>query len=382
MPLYRRHLRTCAVHALNLPARAVRFWNGCRCPIWLSGRVGNTVYDRHSLNLTDWKEAQAYLAALDVAGKNTAVHGERLQTCVDLFLATHALAVTPRVLQQHRLLLGRLTDYCAGQGLFFVRELTVDALERFKVQGLPSTANRFNMVAKLKTFLRHAFRVGWITENLAGRVLGVQSTYAPGEPFEEEEIIRLLDGATALRPAEAGYGRLPATFRLMLEFALATGMRAGDVCRYDPRRCTKGQVLWVYSFEAQKQKKNRRQRTMEAFLPERLKVAIDDAEWFSTRLPFSYGDFADPHYLATAMYRLMHDIGERVGVADARPHRLRDTFAVRKLLAGCSIDDLAHLLHHASPAVTLAHYARWTTGRARRLESIAAQSLVDTQGNG
>lgn len=380
MPLFRRHLKTCAVHKLQLPARARRFWNGCECPVWLSGRVGNVTYDRHSLNLTDWKEALAYVAALDAAGKNVVVHGERLQTCKELFLASHGLTVTPRVLQQHELLLGRLTDYCATRGVFFVRELNVDVLERFKIEGLPSTANKFNQIAKLKTFLRHAFRLGWITENLADRVLGVQTDYLPGVPFEEEEIVRLLDGATAMEPAREGYARLPVTFRLMMEFALATGMRAGDCARYYPRRCTKGEKLWVYNFEPQKQKRTRRKKTVEAFLPEKLKLRIDNAEWFSVKYPFAYADVdEDPHYLGKAMYRLMQQIGKYVGVKDARPHRLRDSFSVRKLLAGTSIDDLSNLLHHSSPAVTLAHYSRWTTGRARRLESVAAQSLIDSE---
>jgi len=377
MPLFRRHLKTCRVHTLKLPTRAVRYWNECRCPIWLSGRVGNVIYDRHSLDLIDWKEAVAHVAALEAQGKSVTVHGERLQVCIDLFLASHGLVVTPKVLGQHDLLLRRLRDYCTARGLYFVRELSADVLERFKVE-LPETASKYNMVAKLKTFLRHAFRVGWITENLADRVMSVTTQYAPGDPFEEDEIVRLLDGVTGLRPAREGYARLPGTFRLMMEFALTTGLRAGDCVRYDPRRCTKGEQLWIYSFEPQKQRSTRRKRTVEAFLPESLKLAIDKAEWFSEKLPFSYGEFEDPHYLASMMRLVMREIGKNVGVAKARPHRLRDSFAVRNLLAGMSIDDLSHLLHHSSPAVTLAHYAKWTSGRARRLESIRARTLIDS----
>ena len=63
--------------------------------------------------------------------------------------------------------------------------------------------------------------------------------------------------------------------------------------------------------------------------------------------------------------------------ADCRPHRLRDTFAVRKLLGGLQLEDVSRLLGHSGVKLTEAYYAKWVASRKRRLERLLAESLVN-----
>jgi integrase len=51
-------------------------------------------------------------------------------------------------------------------------------------------------------------------------------------------------------------------------------------------------------------------------------------------------------------------------------HRFRHTFACALLRKGVPIDDVATLLGHSDPRVTLRHYARWVKGRQERLDKI------------
>jgi hypothetical protein len=44
--------------------------------------------------------------------------------------------------------------------------------------------------------------------------------------------------------------------------------------------------------------------------------------------------------LGYEVYDLTQTIGKRSGVADCRPHRLRDTFVVRRVLAGFQLEDV------------------------------------------
>ena len=81
--------------------------------------------------------------------------------------------------------------------------------------------------------------------------------------------------------------------------------------------------------------------------------------------------------MANETYERMKTIGSRCGVLDCRPHRLRDTFAVRKLVAGIPLEDVSRLLGHSSVKVTEAYYARWTASRKVRLERMLAETLVD-----
>ena len=72
----------------------------------------------------------------------------------------------------------------------------------------------------------------------------------------------------------------------------------------------------------------------------------------------------------------MQTIGDRARVPDCRPHRLRDTFAVRALIRGMQLEDISRLLGHASVKVTETYYAKWIGTRKRRLERLVAEALV------
>jgi len=166
-----------------------------------------------------------------------------------------------------------------------------------------------------------------------------------------------------------------------LELMLETGMRVGDSIRFDPAVLAKGEHLWIYAFSMQKRKRTEKPKPMEAYITDRLKTAIDACEWLSPKRPFFYGDSKDPAYLANEVYARMQTLGARCGVPDCRPHRLRDTFAVRKLLSGLQLEDVSRLLGHSSVKVTEAYYAKWISARKKRLERLLAESLMNPKGN-
>ncbi len=232
-------------------------------------------------------------------------------------------------------------------------------------------------MAKLRCFLRDAYRRGWIGEPLVEKVKPHRAVYDQKEPYSDEDGEKILNEALKLNGGTHGYARHPKTFRLLLELMLETGLRVGDAIRFNPAALTRGEHLWVYTFLMQKRKKTEKPKPVEAYLTDRLKTAIDTCEWLSPTLPFHFGDSKNPAYLANEVYERMQTIGERCGVSDCRPHRLRDTFAVRALLRGVQLDDVSRALGHSSVKVTEGYYARWTAGRKARLERILAESLVN-----
>jgi integrase len=159
---------------------------------------------------------------------------------------------------------------------------------------------------------------------------------------------------------------------------LATGLRVGDAVGFDPRALTKGDSLWIYTYQPQKQKRADKPKVLEAYITDEMKKRIDECTWLSTRGPFWYGTGLDSTPLAQAVYERMQAIGTRTGTTDCRPHRLRDTFAVRALLRGMQLEDVSRLLGHASVKVTETYYAKWIGSRKRRLERMVAESLVCT----
>ena len=386
MPLtiYRRHSADCRVNKLKLTTRAKRFYTGCECPIWLTGTTDTSTYPRQSTKLRDWTAAEAYLRSLVAESKDATAHGPTLADCIRRFLDSHAEDVGTKAIGQHRLTLSRLQKFAHGRNKFFMRELDVDLLEDFKTYGLlelKKSTSKSTSVSKLKLFLREAFRRGWTPEALAEKVKSTKAVYDQKQPYSEEEVMLILNETERLNGGTSGYATNGKTFRLLLELMLETGMRVGDAIRYDPKRCKKSKYLWTYSFEPQKQKKKEKPKQAEVYLTKKLKTTIDKCHWFSKSLPFTYRAFDDSTAMESAVYERMQAIGERCGVADCRPHRLRDTFAVRMLLKGIGLEDVSKLLGHSSIAVTEKYYAAWIPSRKLRLERLLAEALIDPTSN-
>ena len=61
-------------------------------------------------------------------------------------------------------------------------------------------------------------------------------------------------------------------------------------------------------------------------------------------------------------------------IAEGRPHRFRDTFAVELLKAGTSMEDVSILLGHSSIRVTEQYYAPWCPRRRERLNHLVMRA--------
>src|SRR6266550_904177 len=89
-----------------------------------------------------------------------------------------------------------------------MRNLTVDLLETFKTDGLPedmADTSKATAVAKLRCFLRTAYRRDWISQSLVDKVTPHRAVYEQKEPYSDEEVERILDEALKLNGGTHGY---------------------------------------------------------------------------------------------------------------------------------------------------------------------------------
>jgi hypothetical protein len=145
------------------------------------GRTRNSLVPRQSTGFTNLPKAEALRDSLIAGSKSEEVHGLRIGECVQKYIASHKHELGEKTYGQYELHLGRLRDYCERRGVFFIGELTVDLLETFKVDGLPDLADtlKSTVVAKLRCFVRDAFRRGWISQPLVDRVKAHRAVYDP-----------------------------------------------------------------------------------------------------------------------------------------------------------------------------------------------------------
>jgi len=343
---------------------------------------GHNGAKRESTGRTDWKEAEALRAYITAGNKDEVVHGVRLGECVELYLKSRKHELSTVAYKQYERYLGRLRDYCEGRGIYFARELTAGLLERFKIEALAKVSDGTKRCAfdRVRAFLRDAFRLDWIEIDLANKVKRHATVTEQTEPYSDDDVERIMRGALSLdAQIKTGYSGHPETFQLLLQLMLETGMRAGDAIRYKPSACTEHESkrIWMYAYRPQKQRRTAIQKEEEAYIPAALKRAIDKCEWLSKDMPFYFGAGENTAYLC--LWKCMQRIGRDCAVFDCRPHRFRDTFAVRKLLAGHPIGDVSKLLGHSSVTITERYYAKWVSSRRDRLRNlVAAESRANT----
>ena len=91
---------------------------------------------------------------------------------------------------------------------------------------------------------------------------------------------------------------------------LETGLRVGDAVGFDPGALDKGDSLWIYTYQPQKQKRTEKPKLLEAYITDEMKKRIDECKWLSSEGPFWYGAGTDPTPLAQAVYERMQSIGD------------------------------------------------------------------------
>jgi integrase/recombinase XerD len=376
--LYKRHLPTCEVHKSRVPMQTRKFFMECPCPIWIYGRTPQgDVVPRQSTGYNDLKQAEALRASMLTQVRGDDVTGLPVSECIEKYLLSRKQDLDERTHNQHKLALDRLQRFLAAQGVLYIRQMTVDHLETFKTAGLPkdmASTSRATTDAKIRCFLRTAFRRSWIKEALVLKVTTVKAVYEQKEPYTDAEVEAILKESLRMDGGTHGYATKPKTFRLLLELMLSTGLRVGDAVSFDPSSLFKGETSWIYTYHPQKRKRTDKPQTLEAYITPDLKTRIDECEWLSKKGPFWYGIGVDPTPLAAAVYERMQAIGVKAKVPDCRPHRLRDTFAVGRLNAGMQLEDVSRLLGHSSVKVTETYYAKWVSSRKRRLERILYES--------
>lgn len=304
LTLYRRHLASCTVPKKKVsPAR--KRTADCGCPIWIYGRTPHgTFYPRQTTGETYWQKAEdvrSRLMAGQPVGAQSAEAGITIADAIAKYIESRQHELCEKTVGHHRFSLGRLADFARNRGAKRMADLTVDLLEDFKTAGLPADmagTTKSKAVEKVRCFLKEAYRRGWLERPIVEKLKPYRARYEQKEPYTDDEVNKILAGALKLNGGTHGYAKHPQTFRLLLELMVDTGMRVGDAIRYDPGATSKDGAVWAYTYRPQKAKRSERIKTIEAFIPDRLKRAIDECQWLSPKLPFYYGAAKNPAYLA------------------------------------------------------------------------------------
>jgi integrase len=215
----------------------------------------------------------------------------------------------------------------------------------------------------LRSVLTHALRGA----SPATGVRGPKLSPAPARALELEEVAALTEA-------------VPDRYRAMIEVLAFRGLRIGEVCglraedldllrgRLSVNR-TLSEISGRLVLGDPKTAAGRREMGLPAFLRDSLTEHLE-----------AFSDPRDPEaYVFTApgggpvrpgnfRRRVFNPAAGAVGLTDVSPHNLRDTCASMLIAQGATVVEVARLLGHERPSITLDRYASWFARSAEEMD--------------
>jgi site-specific recombinase XerD len=401
MNLYRLHSTECVanleVRFAKLPPatrrKQIKNHTDCDCviyaydPDYLIEWHTKGSNPRITTRLRDWKDAEALARNLEATTKDTAVHGPTLADCIANYGDYRAAEISESTKREYRLTFDALQAFAASRNVVFIREADANFFKDFKTYGLGngeiSESTKKIRFAKVRAFLGEAYDRKWIVEDIGHQIRKVRfnlSEVEQTQPYTETEVQKIMEVAGTVNGSSEGYGKVPATFRLLCELMNTTGMRVSDAIAFDPTKLTPcaNPGLWLYQYYPAKHIRTHAPKLSQVYITSRLKAAIEGCMWMSASLPFSPEPLNEINRAILGKQvtrRLSNVIGPKAGVSECRAHRFRDSFAVRMILGGLGVENVSKLLNHSKVQITVDYYLPWIKQRQTMLEDSFARLM-------
>jgi site-specific recombinase XerD len=254
-----------------------------------------------------------------------------------------------------------LTDFATWCSTKLVTPANVStlALEEYRKtwQGAPGTRARRQQ--RLSHFCSYCVDHDWMRQNFVQKMSKIKVPESPTLPLTREEFDRAIAAVKHYnsRAYDASWRRQRAVAMLLL--LRWGGLRISDAAKLERSKLTDDGKLLLYT-----------QKTGQpVYVPLAPSVAKTLRELPNLENPryFFWNGISAAETPAKAWWSTLKTIFKAAGVK-ARPHMLRDTFAVEMLLAGVSLEEVAVLLGHSNTKVTEKHYKPWVRARQEQLE--------------
>jgi integrase/recombinase XerD len=352
--IYRRHQKRC-------PRRKDgRRYRGCRCPVWVDGRLDGAVFPK-SLGTRDWQKAQRIVRDWEAEGKKSAEpEAVTIVRACEVFLEdATARNLREATIYKYRLLFRRLQEFARSKGFRLIRQLDLTAMREFRASWPNRNISARKKLEALRAFMQFCWESGWIPNNPASKLKAPRTTDPPTMPFSREEVDRIMLACQQYqnrgRAGQINVQRLRALV-LLLRFS---GLRIRDAATLRRERIVNGKLL-LYTAKTG--------TPVYCPLPEVVVQGLDMVRGTNPAFYFWSGE-GKPKSCVGDWQRSLKKLFRLAGVPDGHAHRFRHTFATDLLLAGVPLDRVATLLGHANSKITERHYAPWIRARQEQLEA-------------
>jgi len=312
---------------------------------------------RQALKTRKWDEAQQLVLRMENEGKARRVGETLVNEAIETFLSdsiTRNLS-WESVKKARYLLKQRLAVFCEEKKLLSLNRISPQLMMEFRAGWPDSAISAQKNFERLRSFFRWCVRNQLIQLNPCEGLLPIRADFAPTLPFTDEEIERIVKACEQFNRGRGWYGK---RLRALVLVLLHSGLRISDAVRLSKGDIQDGKL---------------RLRTAKTgthvFVP-LPRIVVDALESFPSASPTRY--FCAENLRAETKRgnfdRAIRSVFAKAGISGGHFHRFRDSFAVRMLNGGCSLEEVSILLGHQSIAVTAKHYSPWVASRQERLE--------------
>jgi integrase len=274
----------------------------------------------------------------------------------------------------------RIKEWAADTGIVNVRQITPDALDRWRGTWSPKAEKTYSRMGqtysshfqgRLKNFCRWCVATGNMERNSSSLLKSIRLSEVrtqPLTPAQFDELLAAVDPFVAEVKGEMKEYRLELKALFLLQ--RWAGLRIQD-CLTLPRTGLVGNRL---SLVTKKTGAKIETRTVPDCVVEALRMLSAHRPGFHPG-HFFWRDSRNQKTLVSqytimiaklnAYLNFTAEDGQRLPF---HSHMLRDTYAVELLLAGVPLEDVSKLLTHKSIKVTQDHYAPWVKARLQHLD--------------
>jgi len=362
----------------------------CNCVKYLAGSAPDGTSFRESTGTTSWEKARKILArklaehdpvnkplfGMTVSERTTPAN-KTIAEAVKQFLETKRGESVVDMAHYEGLFDREFLPWCKEQGLFDLAEMDLDQVTNFRNQLTNVGTVKNRKLSRLRTFFAFCMDRRWIEENPAKKLKPANEDEPTVDYFHPEEMQKLLDACFTSHNWERGHDFefRDRRLRALLLFMRWTGLSIIDCIRFERFRLQQNEK-GVWSVLLHRQKNG---SPVFVAVPPQVAEAVKEIPPMSEAYFFWTGNGT----AVTAVRGWRRSLGHVFKEAKLKrnnklirchPHMLRHTFAIEKLLAGASLEDVSLLLAHRSIRITERHYLKFDQ---RRQDRLITASMVD-----
>lgn len=360
-------------HAADCPYASDESWKRCNCRkhlrwTWQGKQL------RRSAKTRSWTAAEKARRALElqyeaaIAGGAIKNNDEpiAIEQATEAFLAEKIGGRSAQnTLSKYKLTLGRFQDFCTAQGLYFIREITLEHLSNWRVTWNNYYDSSFalrNNQSRVRAFFRYCENARWITYNPARALSAIKIRDEDYEvdPFTEAQvtkIIRTIPRCSDITPVNQQ------PLRLLMLLQRWSGLSLVDTSCLSRKEVvrTKGS----YRIDTRRRKTGTQVNVpVPAWLGRELSKHTGGSDLY-----FFWTGASTPKSVTSVYDKVYRRVFRAASIPDGSSHRVRHRFAVALLEEGVDIRVVSRLLGHKSLQTTERFYAKWSTKQQSTLES-------------